>query len=463
MPLLRKVIFYLILLIIFPLIFTCKEEQAPVKKEGLSFFEEATIAGIFLDDKIQQFQELLESSHHQNNFNGHILVAREGQVIFDNFIGYADPNKGDTLSEKAVYQLASVSKQFTAMAVMILKERGKLDYEDIMIDYIPELAGDKYPYYGKITIRHLLNHTAGLPNYMYYVEHYLGKDKRPYNDEVVQLMAGHRRYLNFFPGRRFDYSNTGYMILALIVERVSGQRFADFVDENIFQPLDMMDSYVYSRTYDEDRYPDKLRGFRKAYRYYTIPETQHDGVVGDKGVYSTARDLFKWDQGLYQETLVTQATLRDAFTPGKLSNGNDIPYGFGFRIRKGSEDRAVVYHHGLWNGFRTTLIRHIDEKNTVIVLDHANCRAKNRITTKAEDILLSSDLDYTKLLVERALNDGVDSAIDVYMTINNLGLDMSVSLESLDKIHHYLDQINKKQMANRIHELRSILSKGMNS
>jgi CubicO group peptidase (beta-lactamase class C family) len=451
------------LLILFSVLFNCTGEKSKIDEERLTFFEEAEIERIFLQEKVDQLQDLLEESYKKYDFNGHILVSYRGKLIFNNFIGYADLSTRDTLTYSAPYQLASMSKQFTAMCIMMLHEWDSLDYDDKMVEYIPELAEGKVPYYDHITIRHLLHHTSGLPNYMYYVEKYKRRDEHPYNDEVVKLMSRHKHHLNFIPGRRFLYSNTGYMILALIVERVSGKRFADFVKDHIFTPLNMKNSFVYSRAFDEEQYSFKLKGFRKRYRYYPVSENRNDGVVGDKGIYSTAMDLYKWDQALYQERLVSKSTLLEAFRPGELPNGRHVNYGFGFRIRRDYEKEWVVYHHGLWNGFRTSFIRFIDENSSIILLNNTDCRAKHIITREVEKILRTKDNDYTRFLVEKTLNEGIDSASMDYYMMNNLDPDLSIDIDDLDRIQQFLYGVNKYQMASRIDQLKMIIYLTVNS
>lgn len=434
------------------------DQQVRVENETLTEQERQNITQIFLKDKVDEFNEILKESYQNYHFNGHVLVVHHGRIIYNNYIGYADFNNKDTLNSESLYQLASVSKQFTAMAIMILKERNLLDYDNKMVKYIPELSNSEYHYYDSISIRHLLNHTAGLPNYMYFVEKYMEKDDFPYNDEVVKLLAEHKMFLNFRPGSRFNYSNTGYMLLALIAERVSGMPFAEFVEKNIFQPLEMNESFIYSRADGKRDSKNRLVGFKKYRKYYPIQETCNDGVVGDKGVYSTASDLYRWDRALYTEKLVSKRTLEEAFTPARLNNGREIPYGFGFRLKEIDGNEQVVYHNGLWNGFRTAFYRYVDDNSTVLIMDHTDCKAKHIIAKKIENILLSQNLNYTQVLAEKAIEEGPEKAIDVYYTLNRMNLKVVIDLEELKKTYHYLYNINKKQIASRIDKLMEAVS-----
>ncbi len=453
-----KIYFYVLYYLSITLFHGSYDSQALVEKEVLTDHQKHELTQIFVEDNVNEFNQVLKESFDRYHFNGHILVVHHGRIIFNNFIGYADFNTKDTLSSESVYQLASVSKQFTAMAIMILKERGILDYDDRMVQFIPELSGEKIPDYDSITIRHLLNHTAGLPNYMYFVEKYKNKNEYPYNDEVVRLLADYKMHLNFKPGTRFSYSNTGYILLALIAERVSQQPFGEFIKDNIFIPLNMHHSFVYSRTMNKNETINRLVGYKKYRKFYPIPETRHDGVVGDKGVYSTASDLYKWDRALYSDILVSNETLEEAFTPGKLKNGRDIPYGFGFRIKQHNLNGRMVYHNGLWNGFRTSFYRYTENNSAIIIMDHTDCKAKHIIAKKIEKILLSHHLNYTQLLAEKAIEDGPEKAIDIYYTMNKMKIDFIVNIEELKKIYQYLNEIDKKQIASRIDLLLQAIS-----
>ncbi|MGM0532525.1 MAG: serine hydrolase domain-containing protein [Bacteroidota bacterium] len=422
-------------------------------EEELTSRQQNHISRIFLADKIRQFKEVLRHSHQHYNFNGNILVARNGKVIFNDFIGYADLDTKDTLKLNSVYQLASLSKQFTAMAVIQLKERDSIDYDDKMVQYIPEFKGDNHRYYDSITIRYLLNHTSGLSNYLYLIERYKEDDRKPYNDEVIDLLAKHKQYLSFEPGTRFQYSNTGYMILALIVERVSGKRFDEFVHDNIFSPLEMNHSFVHSSAYENKNSDNRLKGYRRFRYNFWIPETQHDGVVGDKGVCAPAIDLYKWDQALYSNTLVSQEALEDIFERGKLENGRSIPYGFGFRLKKDVDGNKVAYHEGLWNGFRNGIYRYLNDTSTIIILEHTDCKARRIIKRKIKNILHSPYHNVTRILAEKAIKDGGEEAVEVYETMYKMNLEFNVNLEKLIEVQEYLREIDKFMLARNVRTL----------
>lgn len=342
------------------------------------------LASLAYNHKIDRIDSLVEHCYNRLNFNGVVLVGDHGRIIYEKAVGTADFATHEQLTDTSIFQLASVSKQFTAMSIMMLKQQGKLDFDDPLEKYFPEL-----PYPG-ITIRNLLNHTSGLPNYMWLVSDKWKKEYPPYNDEIIDLMAKYHPPVYFKPGKRFMYSNTGYMLLAAIVEKVSGLEFMDFADQNIFTPLHMYDTYVYcsSRTC---QYKAHVPGYKPCRRgLYRVGPDPLDGSVGDKGVHSTVEDLYKWDQALYTEKLVRQDILAQAFTRGKLSNGKEIDYGFGFRIVD-RDGKHLIYHNGLWNGFRSSIVRDVEDKLTVIVLNHTNSPAKHVVVNGIQSILYAND------------------------------------------------------------------------
>jgi CubicO group peptidase (beta-lactamase class C family) len=190
----------------------------------------------------------------------------------------------------------------------------------------------------------------------------------------------------FKPGRNFDYSNTGYFVLASIVEKVSGLSFSAFAKKNIFDPLDMKDSFVYS--YENDSIKEnQLTGYRlyRGWRHLKINSTVNDAIVGDKNVYSTSEDLFKWIIGLNNGMLLSNESIEMMYSKGETIYGRKIPYGFGFRIN--SKDETTIYHHGKWNGFSTGLTQYLDDDLVVIVLEHTSYNAITSLNKKVKKIV----------------------------------------------------------------------------
>ena len=309
-----------------------------------------------------RFDSLFTGLAHNRGFNGTVLVGIHGNAIYKQAFGYSDLRAKTPLDVRSVFQIASVSKQFTAVAVMMLRERGLIDYDDSVQKFIPGFP------YKNITVRQLLAHRSGLPNYMYFAEKYWKNKRLPLtNDGLLGMMERYRPGLEFLPDRRYKYSNTGYAVLASIVERVSGLPFDEFLEENIFRPLGMSSTFVFNPA-NKKTIEFQTKGHSKNRRTY--PADYLDGVAGDKGIYSTVEDLFLWDQALYTESLVGRITLEEAFIPSSYDMKRDNNYGFGWRIDTLDDGSKVVYHGGWWRGYNSLFIRRLDDHTTIIILSN---------------------------------------------------------------------------------------------
>ncbi len=293
-----------------------------------------------------------------------LVVIKDGGILKKAAYGMADLEHGVPIETDTAFRLASVSKQFTAMAIMMLEEQGQLGYDDPITRFLPALSrvGDG------ITIRHLLTHTAGLPDYYDVIVKISGVE-RPLTRHGLDVYSAWGEPL-FEPGERYDYSNPGYELLALIVEKASGQTYAEFVERRIFAPLGMSGSVIF-----DERAPTIEK------RAYGYSESRGGGdyelddddplnyIIGSGGIYSTVEDLYRWDQALYGEQLVSRETLAQAFTPNRLNSGEEHPYGFGWRISR-HLGRRRVSHSGGWVGFDTFIGRYVDDRFSVIVLSN---------------------------------------------------------------------------------------------
>lgn len=327
-----------------------------------------------------KLDSLLKRINKRHDFHGSILVAKNNKILYENQIGFADFKKKTLINEKSVFQLASVSKQFTAAAIMLLNERCEIKLTDTINTYFPN-----FPYEG-VTIENLLNHTAGLPKYFWVAEHKWHQKKAPVNSEMMELLESSNVQRFFKPGRNFDYSNTGYFVLASIVEKVSGTSFSSFLKNNIFEPLQMENSYVYSFENDSIK-ENQLDGYRlyRGWRHLKINSTVNDAIVGDKNVYTTIEDLFKWTLGLNTGKLLTKESLNLMYSKGETIYGRKVPYGFGFRID--TRGQKSIYHHGKWNGFSTGLTKYLEDDLVVIVLEHSSYNAIKSLNKKIKKIV----------------------------------------------------------------------------
>jgi CubicO group peptidase (beta-lactamase class C family) len=327
-----------------------------------------------------KLDSLLQRINKRHDFHGAILVAKNKKIVYNNQVGYADFKKETPLNETSIFQLASVSKQFTAAAIMLLNERNQIQLTDTVNKFFPDFP------YEHVTIKNLLNHTAGLPKYFWVAEHKWQQKKAPTNIEMMDLLEASNVQRFFKPGRNFDYSNTGYFVLASIVEKISGTSFSSFLKTNIFEPLEMKHSYVYSFENDSIK-KNQLDGYRlhRGWRHLKIRSTVNDAIVGDKNVYTTAEDLFKWTLGLNTGRLLTKGSLDLMYSKGETVYGRKVPYGFGFRIK--TSGQKSIYHHGRWNGFSTGLTKYLEDDLVVIVLEHTSYNAMRSLNKKIKNIV----------------------------------------------------------------------------
>ncbi len=427
-----------------------KGEKVP-QQEFLSNAEEAAVVRALESNLINGVDSIVSHYHDNYSFSGEILVNYKGYKIYEKQCGYANPKKETPIDSNKAYQLASVSKQFTAAAIMILEGNNKISYSDKVIQFFPQFP------YEDITVKNLLNHTAGLPNYMWLIEHEYSHESVPYNDDVINLLAEHRLHLNFHPGTRFSYSNTGYAVLASIVEEVSGKRFDRFLEKQIFDPLNMDKTFVYSAALNKD-HPKRIKGFRRYGGYYrTIEDNAHDGVVGDKGVYSRASDLYKWDQALYKNTLLSEEQLNKAFSRTRLDNGNKVDYGAGFRLED-QNGKKVVYHNGLWNGFRTSLKRHVEDTISLIVLNNTDSRAKDDLVRNLEKYLQkNASRSRIHKLVMKVLKNSSGSVINNLKAYQEKDKQW-IKPNKIKAVIEYLQSKDKEKLARKLSNFYSDLN-----
>jgi CubicO group peptidase (beta-lactamase class C family) len=290
-----------------------------------------------------------------------VMVIENGEVVHRAGYGYANLEGRTPIDADTAFRLASVSKQFTAMAVMLLAEEGRLAYDDPVSEYLQSLS----PYPG-VTFRHLMTHTGGLPEYYDVIDTSGGM---PSNADALALL-GTMDGTVFTPGERYEYSNPGYDMLASLVAEVAGQDFPRFMRARIFAPLGMRGTLVHDHTRPE--VPHRATGYapdESGEGYVPDDDDPLNGIVGSGGVYSTLNDLYRWDQALYGETLVSRAALEAAFTPARLNDGTAVDYGFGWRIEE-HDGHLRVRHGGSWVGFRTHIARCPAERFTVIILSN---------------------------------------------------------------------------------------------
>ncbi len=325
-----------------------------------------------------KMDSLLRELHKKKQFNGTILVAKGDKNFYKKAFGYENIETKTPLTTASSFNLASVSKQFTAMAIMMLAEQKKLHYDDPITRHIPGLSCED------VTIRHLLHHTSGLPDIYRLLRQDWDKSKIAGNDDLIALFKERKIKPAFKPGSRFKYSNTGYILLASIVGKVSGKPFDVFMKERIFQPLGMRNSFVYHLKMKAPPAKWAFGFYWQEGQAYPNEQIYCDGMVGDGNIFSSVEDLFIWDQALFTEKLVKKSTLDQAFTPGKLTNGDSTGYGFGWYILNGG---LQVAHGGGWVGFRTHIGRDLKNRETLILLDNSTNNNLRRIVRALSNIM----------------------------------------------------------------------------
>ncbi|MBK8831333.1 MAG: serine hydrolase [Saprospiraceae bacterium] len=314
-------------------------------------------------EKIARIDSVLTYLYQRQLFNGTVLIGEKGKVLYKKAFGIADPRTKTPLTTSSSFNLGSVSKQFFTMMIMILKEQGKLNYDDAVQKYLPSFP------YPTITIRHLMNQTSGLPEYFDIAIGDLTLADTLNNESMLALLAAKKPDLVFQPGSQWQYCNTNYTTLASVIEKVSGTTADQFFQQHIAGPLKLSNTYIYNlemKSYP----PSRVFGFSYEKGIPVLNDlVRLDGIVGDGNVYSSVEDMYAWDQALYTEKLVKHSTFKEAITAGKLNNGEATQYGFGWFIN--APDKTV-WHTGGWVGFGTLITRYIDKNQTIVVLTNSS-------------------------------------------------------------------------------------------
>jgi CubicO group peptidase (beta-lactamase class C family) len=307
-------------------------------------------------EKAARIDLMLRVHAKKNMFSGSVLIAKKGKILLSKGYGMANTTSTISNSPTTKFKLASVSKQFTAMAIMILQENGKLSTEDKLIKYIPD-----YPDGDKITIHHLLTHTSGIPNLTALPVFDSIKGKPHTLEQVIAITKS--KALEFEPGSKFNYSNSGYILLTYIIEKASGKKYGDYLKETIFDPLQMKNSGLYP---PNGILKNAAIGYTEA-NEGLIPAPYVDMTIpaGAGALYSTVEDLFLWDQALYTEKLVKKETMEKMMTVFKDN------YAYGWMVTK-YKDHKKFFHGGGIEGFNTVINRFTDDELCIIILKNVD-------------------------------------------------------------------------------------------
>ncbi len=325
------------------------------------------------------------------NFIGGILIAKNGNIVFEKYQGIGHPNQKDSISANTPTHIASVSKTFTAMAVLKLVQDSKVKLDDEFSIYFPAF---NYP---GVTIRNLLNHRSGLPNYLYFMEE-LNPDKSiPItNQDILNTLINRKQEIKniSIAGTHFSYCNTNYALLALLIEKIAAVSYPQFLMQTFFIPLQMNNSFVYTAK-------DSAKiNLSYDWRGTIISLNHTDMVYGDKNIYSTVRDLLKWDRLLATNLMFNAETFQQAYAPYSNERPGIRNYGLGWRMNIYPNGKKLIYHNGWWHGNNASFIRLLDEDATIIVLSNKFTRNVYKAKQLAE--IFNPDL---KLVSEEESNN----------------------------------------------------------
>ena len=407
---------------------------------------------LYAQDKASRIDALLTKVMENGQFNGSALVAENGEIILKKGYGYANmdwkiPNTPDTK-----FRIGSITKQFVAMQIMQLVEEGKVNLEGKLTDYIPEYRKDTGQ---KITIHHLLTHTSGIPTYTGLAGFWSDSTRNPYEiDYMIQKF--HSGDLEFEPGTDYRYNNTGYFLLAVIIERITGKSFAENLNERIIVPVKMTNSGVDRNVEILDKrasgYMNLLTGYINEPYFYML------NALGAGDMYSTVEDLYLWDQALHDETLLSDEYKEIMFTP--FLNG--YAYGLGvsyFKLGDSEDSVKVISHSGGINGFNTRIHRLVDDNHVIILLNNTGATNLGGMCGSITNILYDRPYQFPKKSLARTLGEtiiknDVDTAIKQYHELKANNRDEYGFVENaLNGLGYQLIGINRVQDAIEIFKL----------
>ena len=363
----RNILFFTI--VIFSLLlFSCENAQKSIYKEKIisENIDSVKISFKVLenDKRKRKINSFFKNKFSKHQFNGNILFAENGNIISQKSFGYSNFRKRELLTENHSFQLASVSKPFTSLAILQLIEKKKINLLDSIQKFFPE-----FPYEG-ITIHQLLSHRSGMSQYTHFCDApdsiWPDKSITINNDDVINIISKIVPLINYKPDHKYYYCNTNYLLLASILEKVSGLSFKQYMKKHIFNPSGMYNSIIYDRTNFEE-----LILPAQGYENKTPWEDVYlNGVVGDKGVYSTTEDLLRFDRALEKNIFISDSLKKLAFSKMNKDRNGNKNYGYGFRLKEHKNYGKIVYHTGWWKGFRSYFIKVVDKNQTIIVLNN---------------------------------------------------------------------------------------------
>ncbi len=359
----KKLKLFVLLFICFAIVFYVIDQNLPqVVKHSLVSKYQNLVSDAPLSEKERDLRYTSEKFYRstllRSRFNGGIIIARNGKIIFEAYNGKERIKDGKAIDSSTSFHLASVSKTITGMAVLKLFKDKQRSIDERVNAFLPEFP------FEQITVRNLLSHRSGLPNYVHFVEK-LGWDTHQYisNNDILRMMIQHKSQLDLGrPNAYFDYCNTNYALLALIIERLSGTSFGAYLKATFFDPLGMKNSFVFSMDQSDKVLPSYKNNNRLE------PFMFLDAVYGDKNIYSSLRDMVRWDMALYDTLQFPMSIQEEAFKGYSYERKGVKNYGLGWRLYELPTGKKIVYHNGWWHGNNTVFSRFPQDSTVLVVL-----------------------------------------------------------------------------------------------
>ena len=353
------------------LTFSCSKQEktddgiVKVNKNGIPVMqplqeEMPKLTAAFIDDKKYGVSRYFEKTWSEKNDNVAFLVAKNGQIIYENYMGYANKRTDELLSKNTALHIASVSKVLTSTAILMLIDANKISLDQKLNTIIKNFP------YPEVTIQTLLNHRSGMKNYAYFTFENGNWDKHKTltNEDIVTVMVDKEIPLERKTDTGFSYCNTNYAMLALVIEKITGLKYPEAMKEMIFTPLEMTNTFVFDIIKDRDIIAPSYKGTMEIGIDYL------DGIYGDKNIYSTPRDLLKFDRARYAPFFLNADLLKKVYKGYSYESKGTRNYGLGIRMNEYENSEPFYYHNGWWHGNTSSFINLRKEKVTIIVLSN---------------------------------------------------------------------------------------------
>lgn len=333
---------------------------------------------------------LLDSLFHvyapspEKGLSGCLRVQRGEEIVYQNCSGYSNKDEQLPLNDSTAFLLASCSKQFTATAILLLMEKGLLSEDTYVKTILPDFP------YQEIQVKHLLTHTSGLPDYHSLLEKHWDASRFASNRDVLQLLKEHQPALHFEPNASFQYSNTAYVLLSLIIETLSQVSYGTFLEKEVFNPLGLDNTYCHARRKEQQLPNNYALGYVYSQKAYQLPDSLEnysyvvymDGITGDDGVSSTAEDLVKWNKALHSGQVLKTSSMEKMFQRHSLANGRLTDYGYGLFVQSGPGVERLNYHTGYWPGYTTMNMYFPEQELSIVILSNNSYRSTLQLADK---------------------------------------------------------------------------------